>query len=77
MGERFSGPFLISAYEAIALGLGYHHPDWAARGTPPPIVDKVKALWSNPIFLEKVGSGISASARLLTTLRVGREIFQP
>jgi hypothetical protein len=75
--KRFMGPFLISAFEAIGLGLGYNHPSWLLANQPPSVEEVVAKLWSTKEFLEHIGSGISASSRLSRTIRIGREIFKP
>jgi hypothetical protein len=75
--QRFSGPFLLPAYDAIALGLGYHYTAWAARGSPPDVFDRVKTLWSDTRFLGAIGAGWGPSSRRVMILSVGRELFKP
>lgn len=73
---RFLGGFLISAFEAIAIGMGSHAAK--LRWKPPDaekIRQQVEALWSNPTFLEGIGSGVRASQRLPKIIPLGREYF--
>lgn len=71
---RVVGPFLLAAYEAIALGLGKN----AAEGTAPSTVAEIQQahhkLWSE--YSSQVTSvGKRASARLGETLSLGRDLF--
>jgi len=76
--QRFLGGFLISAFEAIALGIGFNAQANEA-GLPPPdeITDRVKRMWSNPAFTRAIGSGIAASSRIPATVPLGRNLFSP
>jgi Protein of unknown function DUF262 len=72
--SRSSGPFLLAAYEVIALGLGSN----MVAGTALDTVEKVSAahvkLWrerSNDV----TSVGKRASTRLGDTLAIGRELF--
>jgi len=74
--SRFSGGFLISAFEAVALGLGYH---WSAGDAAPPptgIQGRVEGLWSDQRFLSGMGAGVRASSRIPVVIPVGREVFR-
>ena len=71
---KFSGPFLISAFELIALGvaanIGFveqHDSAWLDA--------KVKAIWSDPRAEGIYGQGVSTARRLPRTLALGREFF--
>lgn len=72
-GDRFLGGFLVSAYEAIALGIGYNvlggnlSEDFAMA--------QAKAVWSTDPFQAGKGSGRKASSRLQQTVPLGREMF--
>jgi hypothetical protein len=74
---RFVGQFLVSGFEAIALGLSHNYQDWKAADKSRPIKELVQELWSNQRFLDGIGSGVSASRRLPVTIMVGREKFKP
>lgn len=70
---RFLGGFSVSAYEAVALGLGYH---WQNLATiRPGIEEKVKALWQSESFVNNSGSGVRASSRVPRTVPFARELF--
>ena len=58
--ERFLGPFLISAFEPIAMGLGYNFEKYNRRKSNlPDISDISKRLWSNKRFCGKQWSRCS------------------
>jgi hypothetical protein len=70
--DRFTGGLLISAFEVIALGLGYNYSTFS--GTSKKIADIVKkTVWSKADFL--TSSGVRATQRLPNTIPFGREIF--
>lgn len=73
--NKFIGGFLISAFEVVALGIGYY------EGHIPrsefDIESSLKDLWRDPIFLRGSGGGINAATRIKRTLPIGREIFKP
>ncbi|MFM2432949.1 MAG: hypothetical protein RLZZ511_4163 [Cyanobacteriota bacterium] len=76
--ERFMGGFLISAFEAVALGLGFHHEHLAARKID--VCQRVKSLWSDVRFTSSLGGtaggNIKTRKRIQNILPVGREIFE-
>src|SRR5262245_45257172 len=72
--QRFKGGFSVSAFEAVAIGMGH----WGGAGLDAqnlPI--RVKSLWTNDEFLNNSGSGIRASTRIPKTVLLGRTIFHP
>lgn len=73
--DRFLGGFLISAFEVVALGLGYSiHADGrdnAVHG----LRERVKGIWSNPEFSDYSGSGVRASIRIPKIVPLGRKTF--
>jgi hypothetical protein len=74
--EKFTGGFLISAYEVIALGLGYCiEPAGAVPKTAGDIRAVAVNLWSNSTFLGGIGSGVRASTRIPVTVPLGRQLF--
>ena len=76
--NRYSGAFLISAFEPIAMGLGYNFESYASNaGAVPDIATISKELWSNSSFLEHSGSGVRASSRIPFNIPLGREFFAP
>lgn len=70
---RFLGGFSISAYEVVALGVGYNYKKLSAAQQT--IADRVKQLWSNPDFVDNSGAGIRASTRIPKIVPVGRDVF--
>ena len=70
--DRFLGGFLLSAYEVIALGIGYNY------GNPPPtdqLCDRIKSIWSNQTYQKWSGAGVNAARRLPYLIPLGRNIF--
>lgn len=71
--SRFRGPFLVSAFEVIAMGLGHRN---SYRDLSPERIREisVEEIWkSSDEVVSK--SGESAVARLPRTLALGRKIF--
>ncbi len=71
-GERFLGGFLLSAYEVVALGIGYNYQN------PPPkdkISERIKNIWSNPTYQKWSGAGVNAARRLPHLIKLGRDVF--
>lgn len=74
-GKRFTGAFSISAFEVIALGLGYHHGRYKPRKDAGAVADIItKKVWAKPDFL--TSSGVSATQRIPRTIPRGREVFK-
>ncbi len=73
---RFTGGCLISAFEAVAIGLGFHaaKPFKLSKEVLP---NKIKGLWSNETFTGSSGAGIRASTRIPKVVLLGRMVFQP
>jgi hypothetical protein len=73
---RFTGGFSISAFEVIALGLGYHHPRSRglsdSRALRSLVIDRV---WKDTTFM--TSTGLAAASRLPVTLKRGRDVFKP
>ena len=73
--DKFVGGFLISAYELVALGVGYNYKSISKK--PIDVVRITKNLWMNESFTSRSGSGIRASSRIPNTLSLGRKAFKP
>jgi hypothetical protein len=75
---KFAGGFLVSAFEAVALGIGYHYRDFI--DTQVNVFEQVKALWLDERFTSSLGGSpggsISTRKRIQKILPVGRELFQ-
>lgn len=70
--DRFLGGFLLSAYEVIALGIGYCYQN------PPQteqIPNLIKDIWSHPTYQKWSGAGVNAARRLPYLVPLGREVF--
>jgi len=71
--DRFFGPFLVSAFEVIGLGIGHNHENYAEVEAEQ-VVRKVKdEVWAEPQFL--TSSGMRATQRLRRSIPRGREVF--
>ncbi|HWS83068.1 MAG TPA: hypothetical protein VN207_02290, partial [Ktedonobacteraceae bacterium] len=70
---KFVGGFLISAYETIALGIGYHIDH--LNGLEMNIEEKVKQLWRMQEFIENADSSRAASSRIPRVIPLGRRLF--
>lgn len=66
------GGFLLSAYEAVAIGIGYE-PDRAIDAAS--LSGAVRRMWSDEDFTSFSGSGVRASSRIPKVVRYGREKF--
>lgn len=71
---RFSGPFLISAFELIALGVAANI-EYVERQGAAWLEAKIKAIWSDPRADGIYGQGVSTARRLPKTLDLGRKFF--
>jgi len=76
--KRFAGPFLISGFEAVALGVGHNIDAWKKqKDVAPTLRERVQKLWKQTEFLDGIGSGVAASDRLPATVAFGRKFFEP
>jgi Protein of unknown function DUF262 len=71
--KKFVGGFLVSAFEAVALGLGYNYK--VAERIASHIPEKVKGIWTNRLFTGYSGSGVRASSRVPKVVPFGRKLF--
>ncbi|UNS98030.1 DUF262 domain-containing protein [Streptomyces tubbatahanensis] len=71
--NRSEGPFSLTAFEAIALGLGFHLPGEAPG--PDEIREKRETLWSDAQFSAGHATGIRADQRMKSTIPFGRQLF--
>ncbi|BCL36732.1 DUF262 domain-containing protein [Nostoc sp. MS1] len=72
--NRFLGGFLLSAFEVVALGIGYNY-----ENLPPveQICENIKGIWSDQIYRKWSGAGVNAARRLPYLIPLGRRIFSP
>jgi hypothetical protein len=73
--DKFLGGFLVSAYEVIALGIGYNYAELSQSHID--IREKVKQIWTNPEYTSWSGSGTTAQRRLPRLVPLGRQMFKP
>ncbi|MDY6783277.1 MAG: DUF262 domain-containing protein [Cyanobacteriota bacterium] len=72
--DRFVGGFLLSAYEVVALGIGYNYKHLVPKDT---IIERIKSIWSHPTYQKWSGAGVNAARRLPYLIPLGREVFSP
>jgi hypothetical protein len=71
--QRAEGPFSATAFEVLALGIGYHDAgEWI---TVERVQQKRNVLWGEPRFAPGFSQGIRADSRMRTTIPYGRELF--
>jgi hypothetical protein len=67
------GGFLVSAFEAVALGVGFN-PEKAIRDEE--LSRRIRNMWSDRDFTESSGSGVRAGSRIPKVVPFGRRRFQ-
>ncbi|NJM19985.1 MAG: DUF262 domain-containing protein [Richelia sp. RM2_1_2] len=72
--DRFLGGFLLSAYEVIALGIGYNYQNLPQTKEIP---SRIKTIWSNSTYQKWSGAGVNAARRLPYLIPLGRKVFSP
>lgn len=76
--SKHLGGFSISAFEPMALGLGYNYEFYQdSGGQVPDIAEVSKKLWKDGVFLRHSGNGVKASSRIPTNIPIGRKLFAP
>ena len=76
--ESFRGAFLISAFEAIALGVAKNISAWRTTANATAIVQsKILQLWNDPDFTDHIGTGVAAKSRIQHSIPFGRGFFAP
>jgi uncharacterized protein with ParB-like and HNH nuclease domain len=75
--QRFLGGFLLSAFEAVALGVGYNYEAILDVKENFDILERIKKLWGNKDFLKRIGSGKTASLQMPRIVPLGRDLFKP
>ena len=74
--DRYTGGFLISAFEPIALGVGFNCENYGSDGVSEAIAKESRKLWSNPDFRNNSGRGVNASTRIPANVPLGRRVFK-
>jgi hypothetical protein len=76
---RFEGKFILSAFEVISVGLGRNIQQYIAEPLngrlKQNIEDKIKAVWADPKYQDKSGSGVRANFRIPVIVPLGQHIF--
>ena len=78
--NRHYGPVMMSAFELIAMGLGYNFEQYESAGhmmAQDKIVELARSIWSDPNFTNNSGSGVGVSTRIRANLPLGRTLFAP
>ncbi len=70
--HRFLGGFLLSAFEVIALGIGYNYQNLPLTNDIPELI---KDIWSDETYKKWSGAGVNAARRLPYLIKLGREVF--
>ncbi|WP_410663091.1 DUF262 domain-containing protein [Amycolatopsis sp. lyj-84] len=71
--ERPIGPFSLTAFEALALGIGHY--DANPRITAAEVIAKRDELWSSPSYQAGFSTGQRADQRMRKTIPLGRTLF--
>lgn len=72
--SRSEGGFSLTAFEVIALGLGYN---WGkVEFSPEEIWTRIIEFWSKPEYSKGFATGLSAANRMKRSLPLGRSIFE-
>ncbi|OYD97310.1 hypothetical protein CDG77_07370 [Nostoc sp. 'Peltigera membranacea cyanobiont' 213] len=72
--NKFLGGFLVSAYEVIALGIGYNYENLSNSHID--VTERVKQIWISPEYTNWSGSGTNAQRRVPRLVPFGRQMFQ-
>lgn len=72
---KFLGGFLVTPFEVVALGIGYNYSKPGIGDID--VEERVKRFWSEEQPGLQAGSGVRASSRIPTTIKIGRRIFAP
>lgn len=79
--ERFEGKFLLSAYEAIGIGVGSNIDEWKTKTIDDDLIKDVKdraiSLWANETYMDNMGSGSNFNTRIPVIVPLGKSIFKP
>lgn len=74
INDKFSGGFLVSAFEIIALGIG--HNILRKNNKIDNVESIIKQIWTTSEFASQPRSGVRASTRIPTTISIGRRMFK-
>jgi uncharacterized protein with ParB-like and HNH nuclease domain len=71
--QKFTGRFLIAAFETIAPGIGYNYEQLYLDYST--IAETIKKLWKNETFVQCIQGGQNASTRIPKLIPLGRKFF--
>ncbi|HEY1399215.1 DUF262 domain-containing protein [Roseateles sp.] len=77
-GERHTGKFLISGFDAIAFGVALNRraiEDMEPEAREAWLTQRVRSLWSEPRYVNNSGMGVRGTTRLTHLLPFGRDHF--
>jgi len=58
------------------MGVGFNvRPDTPFELASEAIIDKVKSIWTDPVFTKNSGQGVRASIRIPKIIPMGRSLF--
>ena len=78
-GERFTGMFLMSAYEIVAYGVSQNISQVEAIRLPERkklIRERIIAMWNDAQFRHNSGAGVRGTTRLRNLLPMANEYFK-
>jgi len=75
MKKKHLGGFLHSAFEVVALGIGFH--DGKSKASASAFASQVQGMWTDLSFQQWSGSGVRASSRIPKLIPLGRGLFRP
>ena len=77
--SKFGGKFLLSAFEAVGIGVGSNISQWIdgdKEENKRILESKAIALWNDQRYITNIGSGIDFYKRIPNIVALGREIFK-
>ena len=79
-GTNFSGKFLMSIFEVLAIGLSKNLPEYevmSLANRQKKIEEKARGLNASPIFADNSGAGVRGTTRLSKLLPVAEALVKP
>ncbi|WP_135604828.1 DUF262 domain-containing protein [Methanococcoides sp. NM1] len=77
--SKFGGQFLVSAFEAVAIGVGKNIDDWNSGNTEEnktELEKRIIGLWKNSDYIGNIGSGVDFYKRIPNIVPLGKEVFK-
>ncbi|WP_280272700.1 DUF262 domain-containing protein [Nocardia wallacei] len=69
-----TGPFSISGYEFVTSGVSHNIASWENKPQSE-LAERIKSIWSAPIFKSNSGTGVSPRRRVPRLVNASREYF--